>query len=150
MPSQVYDIERKACDEYENENARYDLLAHGVFVGKEICGKKQKRQKSAINEGQSLGTYGVVGAGEEFVEQIEDIKRKVDRPIGIREGRLTEVERVIRTENDHRRDADGDHRVKGNSKKRLDKVEFFTKRIVAIFLVVCQIVQEEVEEAVEA
>ena len=68
----------------------------------------------------------------------------------IREGGFTKIERVIRAQNNECRDAQGDHGEEGNPEQGFEKVQTFLVGIVAVFLVVREVIKEEVQEAVNA
>ena len=73
VPYQVKDVDRKAQKENQQKNTRENSFSCGIFLGGEISGNKQERQNTAINKGETLGTYCIIGNGQEFEEEIQQV-----------------------------------------------------------------------------
>ena len=148
--NQVGNVERHNCNQKEDEYARHDLLAHGILFGKEIGGDKEERQHSAVQKGKSLGANGIVGSGQEFVQQIENIKVGRPFPCGFRKGGFSKIQCVISAKDYNGGHCNCKNRIKENAQKRFNKMEAFVDGIVAVILRVCKVVNKEVDKAIKA
>ena len=150
MHDQVGDIER--CNEHkeDDEHAGNDLLPHGIFLGEEIGGQEEQRQHAAVNKRESLGANGVVGAGEEFVKEIQEIKIGQKLPFCCGKGGFSKIERIICANDHNGGNAEREDGIERNANERFDKMASFVKRIASKFLGVRKVIEEEVDRAVNA
>ena len=74
MPHDIY----RACDKAEEEKADEDSgcgsFSERELFREEVAGNEYYREKAAVNEGPALGSHGIVGAGIELRQKVEDVK----------------------------------------------------------------------------
>ena len=59
-----------------------DHIAPNI-LGKEVDGNQQECQKTGIYKGKTLGTHGIVRAGQEFGKELQESEFGTKRPVGI-------------------------------------------------------------------
>ena len=107
VPDKIKSAERKACKEEGYHTACRNLFAHGIFFRDEEQRSKNKRDNSAIYKWVTLWLYGVIGAGKQLSDKFKKVKTKLESPVSILESVFAELEGIVRSKNNNRRDTDG-------------------------------------------
>ena len=150
VPYKVNNVDGEAEEENEKENSGEDLFSYRIFLGCEISGNEQKCQNTAINKGKSFITYRVIRSRQKLVEEIHQVKLPFKFPAGVGEGCFTKVERIVGRKNNNCCNTERQSRISDNTTKRTEEVPLFACGVVAEFCGTAEVVNKEIDYAVEA